>query len=443
MTKHANQMTSVSALMGAPVADASGRTVGHVREFAVSPQMDANHVQGLVLRLEGTGRGDPMSMAAVRDLELTAAGGLRMRGEAAATPMPEEESFLLLERDLLDQQIIDVHGHKVVRVNDVDLVWEPVVDAGAAAASDTKAGGTEGPLEGHGLRLRIAEVEVGTRGAIRRLLKGLPTTAVERISGRFRTSLIPWDFVDLIDRDPSRRVRLKIEQEKLARMHPSDLADILEDLAPAERQAIFTSLEEGVAAEALEEVEPKMQKSLTDELDTEQVAGIVEEMDPAAAADFLAELPEERSEAILEEMAPEERQEVEELLEFSGDSAAGQMTTDYISLPQGAYTVDAVTALREFGDDMETLTHVFLVDEHEVLCGVVPLLKVLLAPGGSALASLADDHIVSCDIHTSWKKVAELFDKYNLRALPVVDEEKKIAGVIYAEQVIAQLRTLN
>ena len=102
-----------------------------------------------------------------------------------------------------------------------------------------------------------------------------------------------------------------------------------------------------------------------------------------------------------------------------------------------------MTAVREFGDDMETLTHIFLVDDKETLCGVVPLLKVLLAPVGSALASLADDHIVSCDVHANWKKVAELFDKYNLRALPVVDEGKKIVGVIYAEQVIAQLRTLN
>ena len=118
------------------------------------------------------------------------------------------------------------------------------------------------------------------------------------------------------------------------------------------------------------------------------------------------------------------------------------MTTDYIALPKGAHAVDAVLALREYGDDMETLTHIFLVDEKEVLSGVVPLLKVLLAPGGSALVSLADDHIVSCDVHSSWKKVAELFDKYNLRALPVVDAEKKIVGVIYAEQVIAQLRTL-
>ncbi|MDR3746135.1 MAG: CBS domain-containing protein [Acidobacteriaceae bacterium] len=439
MTIQNNQRTSVSALMGAVVEDASGRKVGQVREFAVSPPVDANHVQGLVLRLTGAARGDRMSLAAVNDLELTPAGRLRLRESAAPTLMPEEESYLLLERDLLDQQIIDVHGHKVVRVNDVDLIWEPVTTTESAAV-ELFSGGAEGTPQGHGLKLRISEVEVGTRGAIRRLLKGLSVETVARLSGKFGSSAIPWDFVDLIDRDPSRRVRLKIEQEKLSKMHPSDLADILEDLAPAERQALFTSLDEGVAAEALEEVEPRMQKSLTDSLDTEQVAGIVEEMDPAAAADFLAELPEERSEAILEEMAPEERQEVEELLEFSGDSAAGQMTTDYISLPEKAYVVDAVTALREFGDDFEILTHVFLIDSDEVLHGVVPLLKVLLAPGGTALAELADDHIVSCDIHSSGKKVAELFDKYNLRALPVVDEEKKLVGVIYAEQVIAQLR---
>ncbi len=430
-------MTSVSALMGAPVEDAAGRTVGHVREFAVSPPVDANHVLGLVLRLVGTGRAERMSMVAIDDLEMTATEGLRMRGDATATPMPEEESYLLLERDLLDQQIIDVHGHKVVRVNDVNLVWEPV----AAAEVEARPGEAEGPQLEHRVKLRIAEVEVGTRGAIRRLLKGLSNATVERASGRFGTSAIPWDFVDLIDRDPARRVRLKIEQEKLSKMHPSDLADILEDLAPAERQALFTSLEEGVAAEALEEVEPRMQKALTDALDTEHVAGIVGEMDPAAAADFLAELPEERSEAILEEMAPDERQDVEELLEFSGDSAAGQMTTDYISLREGAQVTDAVSALRSFGDDMETLTHIFLVDEAGTLRAAVPLLKALLAPPESMLTDLADDHIVSCDVHASSRKVEELFDKYNLRALPVVDAQKKLVGTIYAEQVIAQLRT--
>jgi len=437
MTKHASQMTSVSALMGAAVADASGQTVGHVREFAVSPPVDANHVQALVLKPSGAGRGDRMSLAAVTDLEMTAAGVLRMRAEAALKPMPEEDSFLMLERDLLDQQIIDVHGHKVVRVNDVDLVWEPVLHPDV----DTLESGAAGPVEAHDIVLRIAQVEVGTRGAIRRLLKGLPVPTVERVSGRFKTSVIPWKFVDLIDRDPARRVKLKIEQDSLAKMHPSDLADILEELAPAERQALFTSLDEDVAAEALEEFEPKMQKALTESLDSERIAGIVEEMDPAAAADFLAELPDERSEAILEEMDPEERQDVEDLLEYSGDSAAGEMTRDYISLKEGALAGEAVASLRDFEGSLETLTHIFLLDEQEVLLGVVPLVKVLLASADETLASLRDDHIVSCGKHTNGKKVAELFDKYNLRALPVVDEEKKLVGVIYAEQVIAQLRT--
>ena len=207
MTKHANQTTSVSTLMGVPVADATGKTLGHVREFAVSPPVDANHVQALVLRLSGSPRGKQMSLAAIGDLEMTSAGGLRMRGQAKPAPMPKEDTYLLLERDLLDQQIIDVHGHKVVRVNDVDLVWEAVNGDGA------KGGDCEVQQlrEGCALSLKIAEVEVGTRGAVRRLLKGLPAATVERVSARFRTMVIPWDFVDLIDRDPSRRVRLKIE----------------------------------------------------------------------------------------------------------------------------------------------------------------------------------------------------------------------------------------
>ena len=413
--------------MGARVADSSGHTVGHVREFAVCPSVDANHVQALVVK---PADGKHLRLANVSDLEVTASGSLHVRKGATVGSLAKHDEYLLLERDLLDQQIIDVHGHKVVRVNDVDLVWE---------LPESSGNGHNG-AQPAALSLRIAEVEVGMRGAVRRLLKGFPAATVDRIAGRFRTSVIPWEFVDLIDRDPARRVRLKIEQDRLAKMHPSDLADILEELAPAERQALFTSLDEEVAAEALEEVEPRMQKALIESLDSEQVAGIVEEMDPAAAADFLAELPEERSEAILEEMDPEERQDVQELLEFSGDNAAGEMTKDYIALPLSARAEDAITALRDFDADVETVTHVYLLDQDEVLQGIVPLVKILLAAGDTPLADVKDDHIVSCDIHASGKKVAELFDKYNLRALPVVDDDKKLAGVIYAEQVIAQLR---
>ncbi|GAC1365409.1 MAG: CBS domain-containing protein [Acidobacteriaceae bacterium] len=426
--KHPHQTTSVSALLGVPVSDAAGRTVGHVRELAVSPTVDAKYVQGFLLKMSGATRDARLSLIAVGDVE-PGVGKLQMRGETAAVELTEDDSYLLLDRDVLDQQIIDVHGHKVVRVNDVELVWEQV----------TETNGREHEEESRPA-LRIAEVEVGMRGAMRRLLKGLPPATVDRVASRFRTSVIPWDFVDLIDRDPARRVRLKIEQDRLAKMHPSDLADILEELAPAERQALFTSLDEGVAAEALEEVEPRMQKALTESLDSERIAGIVEEMDPAAAADFLAELPDERSEAILGEMDPEERQEVQELLEFPENSAAGQMTTDYIKLRDTAELKDALEALREFEGDVEVQTHIFLVDDDEVLQGAVSLVKLLLATDGMRLKALSEGHFVSCDVGASGKKVAELFDKYNLRALPVVNDEKKLAGVIYAEQVIEQLR---
>jgi magnesium transporter len=408
--------------MGSAVVDAQGGTFGHVREFAVAPSVDAAHIHGIVIKLASAKRGDRPSLVPVTHLQLTPGGGMKLRDTANPTPLPDDETYLLLERDLLDQQIIDVHGHKVVRVNDVDLVWENCEQ------------------EGPELSLRIAEVEVGMRGAVRRLLKGLPKDPVNSVADRFSASIIPWEFVDLIDRDPARRVRLKIEQDRLSQMHPSDIADILEELAPAERHALFLSLDEEVAAEALEEVKPKMQQSLIESLDSEEVAAIVEEMDPGAAADLLAELPDERSEAILEEMDPEERQDVEDLLEFSGNSAAGRMTTEYVALPATAIVDQAINALRDFEGDIETITDIYLLDEEERITGLIPIVRILLAKPEVPLSGLPQGHLVTCSVDANGSKVAELFDKYNLRSLPVVDRDKKLAGVIHAEQVIALLR---
>src|SRR5271170_5884539 len=177
-------------------------------------------------------------------------------------------------------------------------------------------------------------------------------------------------------------------------MHPSDIADILEELAPAERHALFISLDEEVAAEALEEIKPKMQQSLIESLDSEQVADIVEEMDPGAAADLLAELPDERSEAILEEMDPAERQEVEDLLEFREDSAAGRMTTAYVQVRAEATVADGVEALRAFEGDPENITEVYLVDDQEVLKGLVPLGRMILAKPETRLEVLTEPRFI-------------------------------------------------
>ena len=429
MSRTENGRTSVSSLMGTSILDSEGKIIGHVREFAVRPQVDAARVEALVVRKMERTRGERNSIISITSLERSATGQLQLLAGASLGPMKEDDDYLLLERDLLDQQIIDVHGHKVVRVNDVDMIWE------------TGAEGPHGEKVVEELRLRIAEVEVGVRGALRRLLKGLPEGAVVGLAGRVRPSVIPWDFVDLIDRDPARRVRLKIEQERLSAMHPSDLADILEELAPAESQALFSSLDEEVAAEALEEVELKTQKKLIESLDSERLAGIIEEMDPGAAADLLSELSDERSDAILEEMNEKERHDVEELLEYNPDSAAGLMTTEFLAVPEGETVADAIQAVRQFEGDPETLTDLFLLNGERHLTGIIALSRLMISSGETPLLQLHEGRMVSSPLDQNGRKVAELFDKYNLRCLPILDEEKRLAGVIHAEHVIAWLRT--
>lgn len=412
--------TTVAMLVGMQVVDSSGRRLGRVQELAVDVGKDANRVSGLLLAKRGSKA--HLSMVAIEDLEKPGASDKRLRTNTPPHRVPSLSDTLLLERDLLDQQIIDVDGRKVVRVNDVNLEW------------------AENGPNGHTTTLLIQDVEIGLRGAARRLLKGLPAGTVHGIVNSIPSRLIPWSCVDVIDRDPARRVRLKIGQERLAQLHPSDIADILEELAPAEREAVFTSLPEETAAEALEEIEPKVQKELLQRMDSERAADIIEEMDPGAAADVLAELSEEQSEKILEEMEPEERQDVEELLEFSAETAAGLMTTDFISTPRDSTVADAVEALRQFDGDPNTITEIYLVDDEKKLDGVVMLPKLLLAHADTRLWMLREGHTVHCSLHARDAEVAELFDKYNLRSLPVVNTARHVAGVIHAEQVIAQLR---
>jgi magnesium transporter len=406
---------SLTALLGTPVTDSQGHLRGRLKDIAVGTGADAGKVAGLVLKTRAG-----LCIVPSQEVMETPAGTLELRTPGALVPLRDEGNYLYLAQDLVDRQIIDVKGRKVVRVNDVDLEWM-----------------------GHGSvhLLRVAEVEVGLRGAMRRVFKGLmPRATLETMSRRFASSGIPWAFVDVIEIDPARRVKLRIEYDRLAEMHPSDLAEILEDLPPAEREAVFESLDEEVAAETLEEVEPKLQKALLEKLDEEKIADIVEEMDPGAAADLLAELTEEQSDAILEEMEPEERQEVEELLEFDENSAAGSMTTDFVYAGVEATVAQAVQALRSFDGDPESVTEVYLLDEKGVLRGAVSLARMVMAQPEARLAVLAESRILSCPADMHQKDLAEMFDKYNLHALPVVDSVGRMVGVVQADHVISFLR---
>lgn len=410
---------ALSELLGTTVYDPSGAASGRVREVTLAPQEDRARISSLIVKTKSGNRILPF--AAIAQIN----GGVRTSTSSADWPAADgTEGLFLLERDLLDQQVIDINGRKVVRVNDVDL-----------QVDSQRVSGQTHPV------LRVHSVDVGARGAIRRLLRGIaPRTAVHALLGRIPPLTIPWNFVDVIETDPARRVKLKISHEGLAKLHPADIADIVEDLAPDERRAVFQTLDEETAAEALEEVEPKVQKSIVESLDSGRAADIVEEMDPDAAADLLNELPEERTEQILVQMEPEAQQDVVELLEHKEETAAGRMTTEFLALPVSATVQNAVDSMREFEGGIEAVSTIYLVDSQGTLVGAVPLARIVLVPPSTPMLSLTQEPLILTHETTSENEVAELFDKYNLLTLPVVDKHNKLAGVVTSDDVISMLR---
>ena len=407
-------LVALSELIGAPVRDAAGVAAGRVREIAVAPQDHQTRVAYLVVRTSGGDR-------ALAADSLTACGATIRAGTNLETwdRFSPSDGLLFLRRDLLDQQIIDVHGRKVVRVNDVEFDCTPV--------------------NSH-VTLDVVSVDVGARGAVRRLMKGVvPAFTLRALLDRIPPRFIPWEYVDLLETDPARRVKLKIAYEGLSKLHPADIADIVEDLPPAEREAVFETLDEEVAAETLEEIDPDIQVSIVESLDSNRAADIVEEMDPDAAADLLGDLPRESTGQILKEMEPEERQEVSQLLEFSENTAAGRMTTDFVAVAENGTVEDAISAIRQFEGTREALATIYLVGKHHQLVGAVPLVQIAISSPSTPLASVREEYI-SCAPDTPQSEVAALFDKYNLITLAVVDEQDRLAGVITADDVITMLR---
>jgi magnesium transporter len=409
---------ALTELLGATVYDPSG-AAGRVREVTLAPQEDRTRIASFIVKTKAGNRILPLSAVSRID------GGVQastVAGDWAAAN--GTEGLFLLERDLLDQQVIDVNGRKVVRVNDVDLEFETQKDLSAS------------PI------LRVLSVDVGARGAVRRLLRGVaPRGALHALLGRIPPKNIPWKFVDVIETDPARRVKLKISHDGLAKLHPADIADIVEDLAPDERQAVFQTLDEETAAEALEEVEPRVQKAIVESLDSGKAADIVEEMDPGAAADLLGDLSQDRTEQILVQMAPEAQQEVVELLEHKEETAAGRMTTEFLALPVNATAQNAIDTLREFEGGVEVVSTIYLVDSKGTLVGAVPLAKIVLAPLTAPMLSLHQEPLILAHQGMGENEVAELFDKYNLQTLPVVDSRNKLTGVITSDNVISMLRS--
>jgi magnesium transporter len=409
-------MLHATELLGAETYDSAGHFVGRVKEMFVVPSEQPNRIARLLL---GRGRYRPL-IARHDQVGRVAPGRVQLTTDESALELfHPNEAWLAVQKDLLDQQIIDTHGRKVVRVNDVDLADQPA----------------NGRVE-----IRIEDVDVGLPGAVRRLLQGvMPPNVIRRIPEKLPPNKIRWEFVNLIEPDPLRRVKLRLSSDKLAGLHPADLADLMEELSPAERQSIIDSLDEEVAAETLAELDKRLSSQVVEKLNPEKAADIIEEMSPDAAADLIANLPLDTSEEVLQEMGHREAQEVEGLLQFKENSAGGMMTTEMVTVGEDSTRGEVVDYIRFHKIPPDQLDNIVLIDRDAVLVGVVPIARLLLASSDQRMAELAFEPRLSVTADTENKEVFELFDKYNLRSLTVVNAENRPIGAITVDDVVSRM----
>lgn len=411
----ADDILYLTELLGLKVYDLKRRRIGVVRDAALVPLIDPIRIDRFLV-----GAGYTWLSVRHDQVREISQNGIHLRDEQL-TPYHADEYMLRMVRDLLDQQIIDAHGRKVVRVNDITF-------------EVNRKGGNE--------TLEILEVDIGIRSIFRRLAQGvIPSKWIRGLQRPMPPHSIRWEFCNILEPDPQRRLRLNISNKLLENMHPADLADIVEELSPDDREAIFENIDSEVAADALSEIEPGIQASILESLETEKAAEIVEEMSPDEAADLLAELEERTSREILDEMDVEPKADVSELLEFEEDTAGGLMNTEYVALHENASVAEAITALKGNEELLETLNVLFLIDADEKLVGTIPLARLFVSDVSRPVRELTIEEPIKVPVDESQDRVTELFDKYNVLTLPVTDENGKLAGVITADDIISVLRS--
>ncbi|MFZ0213102.1 MAG: CBS domain-containing protein [Candidatus Acidiferrales bacterium] len=409
-------MLHATELLGSEAYDAQGNFVGRVKEFYLEPAEHGNRVSRMLLV-----RGKYQPLLARHDqIGFVAPGTLRLTVEEEELERYRpNDAWLAVRKDLLDQQIIDTKGRKVVRVNDLDMAEQR----------------TNGNIE-----LRITGVDVGLTGAVGRLLQGIATPSmIRRIQGKLPTRLIPWEFCNLIEPDPLRRVKLRLPSNKLAHMHPADLAELMEELSPDERNSVIDSLDEESAAEVIAELDKRVKTQVVETLDPERAADILEEMPPDDAADVLADLSPEASQEVLREMPRREAAEVRELLQFEEHTAGGMMTTEVVEVGEDATRGEVVDYIRFHEMPLDQLDTVIVINRDATFAGTVSIAKLLLAAPEQRMAQLVGEPAVSVGASVEEREIFELFDKYNLRSLTIVDEEKHPIGAVAVDDIVSRM----
>ena len=402
-------MLYLSGIIGKPVQDAAGEAFDTISDLVIY------HGTERFPRITGILLGGDRSRVAIIPwdaVEGFSAAGIRLRVERRhLTPRPLQPDEILLRDDILDGQVVDTDDLKVVRVNDLEL-----------------------RQVGH--EVRVVGADVGTRSLFRRLgLEPFVCGALDRIGRPLPNRVIPWNLVAVLGGTMT-PLKLSISRAKLKDIHPADLAALLEELDRDERVEVMTALPDAHAAEVIEEAEPEVQSTVMQELPSERASDILDEMAPDEAADVLGELPEGRAEELMALMEAEKAEEVGRLLQYEPETAAGKMTTEFISLPEAMTVEQVVARIRATHPDSDTIYYLYVVDERDRLVGVLTIRSLITSPPETPISTLMRRDVAYVGTDASAEDVAAALVKYDLLAIPVVDEGGRIVGIVTIDHVI-------
>ena len=400
----------LSALLRYGVYDADGKLIGQLDDVLVRPHERFPEVIAIAVRPEGDHETLYVPWTAIRT---ASAEGMRLSAAHAALPRttPSDDD-IHLRRDLMDKQIVDVSGKRVVRVHDLKL--------GAV-----------------GTRVLLTHADIGGRGLLRRMGWEHFTLGILRVLHvHLPERLIAWEHVRMPAQGQGDALQVDRGRDALRRMHPADLADIAEELSAPERAAFLGAMDEEIAADAMQEMEPEALVATVNELSDQQAADLIDEMDPDTGADLLADLPQERANTLLSLMEPEEAADLRRLLSYPEDSAGGLMTPDQVSVPLGITVGAALEIVRTEAQEIDNLYYVHVVDPEGRLAGVFSLRELIIADPHMLVDDLMVREVVSVMPDASQQDVAHLVARYNLLALPVVDEDNRLLGIVTADDAI-------
>jgi CBS domain-containing protein len=400
-------MRFLSRCIGLPVRDPSGEPLGDIADLIVAIGGRYPLVTGLVVKTDRRRIFIPWA-----DVERFEDDGARLLVRTIDIgKFTQRRHEILLKSNLLDKQIVDIEGRKVIRVNDVCL----------------------DNVEG---RLRLVAVDVGAAGLLRRLgIEGPFRTIARNLKAGLPERYIDWEDVDPLDTTIA-SVRLRVPHAKLAELHPADLASIIEDLAPRDRAGVLASLDDEALADVVEEMEPDTQVDVMEGLTPERAADILEEMSPDDAADLVADLDQETRDEILAFMEKDEAAELGELLGYDEDTAGGLMTTEFIVVEYHLTAGGAIDRLRELEPDAETIYYVYVTDEDHKLVGVISLRDLIVAKPETPVREVMMDEPVAVNLNADQDEVAEVVAHYNLLAVPVVDDSGVLMGIVTVDDAL-------